>query len=268
MNELFGRDNYSLLDRPEILQFVFYPRREWTPVPSGASDFFVQVAEGVRISCRFYPAGKKSPNILFFHGNGEIACDYDGIAPLYNKMNIGLFVADYRGYGGSDGRPRFSDMIADAHKILEFFRRILSEMGHTGPFIIMGRSLGAHSALEIALNYATEIKGLIVESGAARMARLLSLLSLSIAPEVVKRLEATIYSRVHSLTTPVLIMHGEFDSLIPLGEAFWFHETLRAKVKQLVIISGADHNDIMLVGQTRYFTAIKDFLQLVAPERR
>ena len=265
MSEKSWNSNYFLLDKPEILEFIFYPRREWTPTPQGAKDFFVPVNDGIHISCRFYSASQTSPCLLFFHGNGEIACDYDGIAPLYNQMDVSLFVADYRGYGRSDGKPSFSGMLADADHIFHFFRSALAEMKHTGPILVMGRSLGVHSAIALALHHAKEIRGLIVESGAARMSRLLNLFSPSLAPEQVEGFEATLLSRVCSVITPVLILHGEYDSLIPLVEAIWFYNTVGSRVKQLVVIPGADHNDIMMVGIDKYFSAIKDFIRSVAP---
>ncbi|MDO8637692.1 MAG: alpha/beta hydrolase [Dehalococcoidia bacterium] len=163
------------------------------------------------------------PGILFFHGNGEVACDYDGVAPLYKKTDVSLFVADFRGYGRSDGRPGFSSMLVDAHPIFETFCRVLRERGHTGPIVLMGRSLGVYSTIELALHYTKEIVGIIVENGAARMARLLSLFGPSMPTEEVKRLEAAILSRVRSITIPVLIIHGEYDSLIPAIEAVWLH---------------------------------------------
>src|SRR4030042_1848855 len=106
-NQLSHQADYSILDLPEILQFIFYPRRDWAPPPPGASDFLVPVEEGVSISCRFYPAEVGSPCILYFHGNGEVACEHDWIAQLYGREGISLFVADYRGNGRSEGGATF-----------------------------------------------------------------------------------------------------------------------------------------------------------------
>ena len=36
---------------------------------------------------------------------GEIAADYDPIAPLFVELGLSLLVWDYRGYGRSGGRP-------------------------------------------------------------------------------------------------------------------------------------------------------------------
>jgi hypothetical protein len=99
--QLKMREEFKILDRPEILQFIFYPRRDFSPHPRvpNAVNHLIPVDEGISISCRFYFDDETSPNILFFHGNGEIASDYDDIAPLYTQLGINFFVADYRGYG-------------------------------------------------------------------------------------------------------------------------------------------------------------------------
>jgi alpha-beta hydrolase superfamily lysophospholipase len=103
-NEL---DGFALLDRHEVLSRLFYPRKELPeiPVTARAMTFFITVDEGISIGCRFYPINKEATTIFYFHGNGEIASDYDYVAPLYNEINSNLFVADYRGYGLSTGEP-------------------------------------------------------------------------------------------------------------------------------------------------------------------
>ncbi|MGQ9572942.1 MAG: alpha/beta hydrolase [Dehalococcoidia bacterium] len=258
MSGLSRQPDYSILDRPEILQFVFHPRRDWTPTPPGASDYLVLVEQGVSISCRFYPASATSPCLLYFHGNGEVACDHDWIAPLYNRQGISLFVADYRGYGLSDGMPTFSTMTADAHSIFDFFLNTVRSSGNSGPLFLMGRSLGSHSAVELAFHYPQHPKGLIVESGAPNVARLASLFGLS--SERLRDLEESISARIRSITLPTLIIHGERDSLIPLSQATTLYEEIGSRDKRLVIIPGADHNDMMLIGMEQYFSAIKDFV--------
>ncbi len=250
--------DYSALDRPEILRFVFYPRRDWTPPPAGASDYLVPVEPGTSISCRFYPAPPGAPCILYFHGNGEVACDHDWIAPLYNREGIGLFVADYRGYGRSDGTPTFSSMTADAHPIFSFFLETVRSPGRSERLFLMGRSLGSHSAAELAFHYPQHLSGLIVESGPSSVARLARLFGLS--SERVADLEKALLARIRSITLPALIIHGERDSLIPLSEAITLHKEIGSQEKRLVIIPRADHNDVMLLGTEQYFSAIRDFV--------
>lgn len=258
VNQLSHQADYAVLDRREILQFIFYPRRDWMPPPPGASDFLVPVEEGVSISCRYYPAGDGSPCVLYFHGNGEVACEHDWIAQLYRREGISLFVADYRGYGLSDGVPSFASVTADAHAICSFFLEKVGAPGRDVPLFVMGRSLGSHCAVELAFHYPERFRGLIVESGSSNIARLLELFGL--ASERQSTLSEAITGRLRSITLPALIIHGERDSLIPLDEAIKLHEDLGSREKRLEIVPGADHNSIMAVGLEQYLAAVKDFV--------
>lgn len=254
------RIDYSKLDQPHILGFVFYPRPDWTPPPPGAADHSVPVEDGISISCRFYPSGESAPSILFFHGNGEVVYDYDGIASLYNREGINLFAADYRGYGQSGGMPSFSNTVADARIIFDYFRDILRSSGYSGPLFIMGRSLGSLSAVELALSYPREMKGLILESGFASAGRLLGYLSHAFQFPDLDEFEKASLERIRSITMPVLIIHGEYDEIIPYEQALVFYQNVGSKDKRLLTIPGAGHNDIFLVGMEQYFSAIKEFV--------
>ncbi len=258
MSRLPSQPDYSVLDRPEILQVLFYPRQDWTAPPAGSRDFMVEVEPGMPVSCRFYAGPAGGPCILYFHGNGEVACDHDWIAPFYNRQGISLFVADYRGYGRSQGSPTFSSMTADAHPIFRFFAGTVRSADAGASLFVMGRSLGAHSAVELASSYGEELRGLIVESGSANVAGLARRFGLS--SERLEELEKAVSDRLHSITLPALIIHGEHDSLIPVEAGIALHEGIGSQQKQLVIIPGADHNDIMLVGMEQYFSAIRDFV--------
>jgi fermentation-respiration switch protein FrsA (DUF1100 family) len=65
---------------------------------------------------------------------------------------------------------------------------------------------------------------------------------------------------IREIDTPVLIIHGEYDTLVPLEEAETLNEQIGSKEKELLIIPGATHNDIMFVGLKQYFEAIRRFM--------
>ena len=105
--------DYSVLDRPEVRMFLFYPRQEeFRAVPKdNVIDILIPVEDDIVIGSTFHSAGKTNPTILFFPGNGEIAADYDDLAPIYNSLGINFFIVDYRGYGRSTGVPTVSAMM-------------------------------------------------------------------------------------------------------------------------------------------------------------
>jgi len=252
--------DYSVLDRTEVLQFIFYPRDDWSPPPSEATDHYVEVADNISVSCRFYAVDQKAPSILFFHGNGEVVADYDWVAPSYNRLGINLFVVDYRGYGQSGGTPSFAAMISDARAIYAYLRKFLDSNSYEGSVFVMGRSLGAHSAVEITCRHQKELKGLILESGFGAVSRLLSFLTSPVDTKLAEEINAARLARIRSITLPALIIHGDWDILVPPDQAIEFHENVGSTDNRLVTIHGAGHNDIMHVGMDQYFSAIRDFV--------
>jgi len=265
MNEelAHSEEDFALLDRPEVLRFVFYPRKDMfaRPMVENATAHMIPVDEGVSISCRFYLADKKASNILYFHGNGEIASDYDHIAPAFTQIGVNLCVADYRGYGSSGGTPTFAAMMKDPHPLFDGFKSILRQNKYSGRLFVMGRSLGSAPAIELAFSYQEQIRGLIIESGFASVGRLLDLLSVPAERLGSVREELSFnIDRMPAITIPTLIIHGEYDSLIPLQHGIDLYQGSGARYKRLLVIPGATHNDIFLIGMEAYLSALKEFV--------
>ena len=227
---------------PEIPRSIFYPRRDWQREPAvhNAVNHFVEVEEGVQIGCRFYMAGRDCPSILYFHGNGETVGDYDYTAPLYIQKGINLFVSDYRGYGISEGTPTITNFISDAHPIFKSFCELIERGGYVNHLFVMGRSLGSAPAVELAVNYQDVLKGFIIESGSAR--------------------GFSNGEKVRSVHIPALFIHGEYDELISVEQGRALYRNAGTRDKVLLVIAGAGHNDLMMVGMEQYFREIDSFV--------
>jgi hypothetical protein len=251
--------DFSLVDSPDILRFIFYPRPDLTPTaPSYCQDRFIPVEEDVLISCRFYSKARTLPTILLFHGNGEIASDYDDIAPLFLGRGVNLMIADYRGYGRSQGIPTFSNTLKDAPIIFEGVNDILKQEGYTLSLYVMGRSLGSISSTEIAHRYPQRVKGLILESGFADPGSLLyHLLGITLEQDFP---QISNVAKIRSISIPTLIIHAQNDSLIPVSEAWKLYESSKASQKRILLIPRADHNTIFWVGASDYLKAIEEFV--------
>jgi fermentation-respiration switch protein FrsA (DUF1100 family) len=258
--------DYSALDSPQVLTRLFHPRREWAMVEStpAAQDLLIPVARDVAVGARVHAAGKSAPTILFFHGNGEIVADYDDLGPVYNRLGINFLPVDYRGYGRSSGQPTVTAMMQDCHVIFSFIKQWLRENGYTGPIIVMGRSLGSASALELAASYPNQVHGLIVESGFAYLTPLLQLLGIDVLSLGFKE-EAGLRNvdKIRIYDRPVLIIHAEHDHIIPFTDGQALYDACGSADKTLVKIPEANHNDILARGRTAYLAAIKVFAERV-----
>lgn len=248
--------DYTALDSPEISRNSFYPRRHWTATPPGSVDYALAVAEGITLSCRFFPAGIDRPTILFFYGNGETAADYDPIGPLYNQAGVNFFVADYRGYGQSGGQPTFTAMLSDAHQVRDELTQILAGGGYAGPRFVMGRSMGRHPAFELAANApAGVLHGLIIESGRPTLGQF----CYGLPPAEAARLEMAYQAKIRAIDLPALVIHGEQDTLAPVEQARQMFQDFPHPQKRLLTIPGAGHNDLLYRGLDQYFAAIAEF---------
>lgn len=255
------KKNVELMDRPEVLDRLFFPRREsdLTNVPN-AITIRIKVDEDVSIGCRFYQAQADFPNILYFHGNGETVPDYDYEAHIYRKRGLNLFVTDYRGYGFSDGEPSCSSMINDAHPIFRGLQELLSEHGYIGPLFVMGRSLGSAPAIEVAYHYQGELKGLIVESGFASGRNQFKRLGVShLFDEDAIGFGNDV--KIKQVTVPTLIIHGEYDMIIPASEGHSLLKLSAAPKKSALFIADAGHNDLMVEALDEYMSAIRKFVE-------
>jgi pimeloyl-ACP methyl ester carboxylesterase len=198
---------------------------------------------------------------LFFHGNGEVVSDYDGISPLYHQKELNLVVADYRGYGLSSGIPTLTDLAQDAHTIFKKVRDELSIRSLSKDLWVMGRSLGSISALELAYYYQKELNGLIIESGFPSIVRIMTHLGVPAPGMDLQKIDQECLERIQKILIPTLIIHGEQDWLVPLENAKDIYHHLGTKEKELLIIPSATHNDIMLVGFKEYFNRLQQFIE-------
>lgn len=258
--------DYSQIDIPDLLQYIFYPRADATATPPNALDFSAKVEQpNIEVACRFYQGDPGWPSILFFHGNGEVVSDYDDLAPFYLQRGINLIIADYRGYGKSGGTPTLTDIAKDCHPVLARCREVMEENGFSCELIIMGRSLGSISALELASAHADLIKGVIIESGFTCIVSVIFSLGLPLggAFDAVAGIESQCENVAKAVTVPALVMHGAEDSLVSVKEGKRLYEILGSVDKKLVIIEDADHNTIAFVDIDRYFDEIHRFVRRV-----
>ncbi len=258
-----GGSGLQILDHPLVLSLVFYPRRDYGP-PSRdprVQEHLFEVEDGVSLGCRFYVHDREAPVLIYFHGNGEIAADYDDLAPFYTARGMNLLVVDYRGYGRSSGTPTISSMIRDARSVFVAARERLAQGGFAGDMWVMGRSLGSGSALEVARCFASFLKGLIIESGFADVMGLLERIGIPVHRlSVPKEISGFNISAIREVRLPTLIIHGEWDQIIPLSEGEALYAASGAAKKELLIIPRAGHNDLFWVGMESYMDAVCRFV--------
>lgn len=237
--------------------FIYYPVRELTGTPASFGlayrDVWFQADDGVRLHGWLIP-GARPTTLLWSHGNaGNIGHRLDKIREIHQRLGIGVFIFDYRGYGQSEGSPTEAGLYRDARAAREALVRdggVPSER-----IVYFGRSLGAAVALELALAHPPP--ALILESP-----------FLSIQAMANRTLPGSGYlfksrfdslARIGRLRAPLLILHGDADEVVPYehGRRLW---EATSEPKAFYTIARARHNDTYLVGGREYWEAWRQFL--------
>lgn len=228
----------------------------------GKMDGYFPVDDDVHLGYRFYRQPDDRVVILYFHGNGEIAADYDGIANLYHQISASLLVVDYRGYGWSSGKPLVSTLLSDVEPIPNQLPQIVTtDTRDAVSLIVMGRSLGSACAIHLAHKYPGAFKGLILESGFGDVQPLLGRLGLPLGPlkKFVHDPIANV-AKMGEIHLPTLIIHGERDNIIPISNGERLFDACPADEKRFVRIPAAGHNDLLFFGRDQYFNSIHEFI--------
>jgi fermentation-respiration switch protein FrsA (DUF1100 family) len=130
--------------------------------------------------------------------------------------------------------------------------------------VLMGRSLGSASVLELAAGSQDSTGGLIVESGFAYAEPLLRLLGID--PEALGFKEEKGFGNIDKIKMyqkPTLIIHAEFDHIIPFSDGEALYTACPATDKAFLKIPGANHNDIFMRGLQPYLDAVRKLVERV-----
>lgn len=248
--------SHAVLDNPEIASVLFHPRKAADRQATLTPDLLVPVTDRISLGASVFPASAEAPVVVLFHGNGELASEYEAIAPLYGDAGISLVVLDYRGYGFSGGSPGATTMLSDARTAFHLLPDLLADLGLGGRLFVMGRSLGSAPALEIASTVRHRLEGLIIESGFAYTFPLVQRLGGPALAADEKRDGFDQLEKMERVSVPTLVIHGEEDRIIPVTDGRALHRHCRAREKRLLTVPGAGHNDLLVYGRDAYLQAV------------
>lgn len=227
----------------------YFPDRGPVPLPDrpGIAEVKLRTSDGVDLLA-WHWQGRKPLTLLVFHGNaGHRGHRFDFIEG-FHRRGWGVFLLDYRGYGGSGGSPTEAGFYRDADAALDY-------LGKTGGKIVyLGRSIGCGVALDLASR--SKPAGVIIDSGALSMADVAATAYRFLPIRLLMKDRFESAPKLERIACPLLAVHGDSDRLIPIGLGRKLYEAFPGK-KQWVELKRADHNDPR--GRA-YYDAVDEFL--------
>ena len=218
-----------------------------------ARDLYFETQDGVKLHGWLFARDPEAPFLLWCHGNaGNISHRLDNIALLQQK-GINVFIFDYRGYGKSQGSVSEQGFYRDTEAAWE----TLIREGPVPParVVLFGRSLGCAMAADLASR--VPAAGLILESGFPHLGAMAKVHYPFVFSERLLAHRFDALSRVSKIKIPLLVIHGDRDSIVPIRLGRRLFETA-PEPKAWYEIKGAGHNDTYLVGGQDYFRKLRE----------
>jgi uncharacterized protein len=223
--------------------------------------FTVKVADGPVLRGYFLPRqradGRPAPAVLYFCGNAEEQSAFF----LWSPSELAAFSLaglDYRGYGGSAGKPSERALKADA---LAVYDALAARLGPGVPIVVLGRSLGSGLAAHVAAH--RDVAGAILVTPYDSLVAVGKEAHPFVPVGWLLRHRFDVAQDAARVKAPTLMLVAGADTLIPPRHAARL-AAMWAGPKEVETIEGASHNSIL--DSPRYWTLIRAFLDRVLAE--
>jgi len=223
---------------------------------SGVEEIVFKAADGTKLIAWYLPARGGKPTLLYFPGNsGNTACRAGKIATI-GSDGYGVFMLNYRRYGGSKGRPTEARITADAVSAYDCLR---GQGVAPHDIVAYGESLGTAVATRLTLQ--RHVKALVLEAPFTSIVDVGKLLWKGFPLGVIMVDQYRTIDRIADITVPLFIVHGGRDAIIPLGQARQvFHAA--SEPKSMMVLPQAGHNDLFERGA---WEKVEVFLESLRP---
>ena len=199
----------------------------------------VQSDEGIQFDSWYWSAKDDKPTIVFFHGNGQAYQYWVNKLMVYQAQGFGVFLTDYRGYGGVAGKPTEQGLYKDARAHLKALIKLTQLKSED--LIYYGESLGTGVATQMA----TELppKAIIYESAYSSTSDVAKSRYWMFPVDLMMKDQFRSKDKVGQLKMPKIFIHAKKDMIIPMhfGRALY---DISPEPKQWVVIEKSGHNDL------------------------
>ena len=153
---------------------------------------------------------KDFKTLIFFHGNAGSLENRIHKLNHFQDMDINFLIIAWRGFSGNNGKPSEQGLYIDGKSSIDW----LIEKGVDEKNLIMyGESLGTGVATHLAQN--KSYAGVILETPFTSMIDAAKKFYPYIPVKFLLKDKFENYKKIKNINSPILIMHGEVDQIVP-----------------------------------------------------
>ncbi len=196
----------------------------------------LRTKDNIELSSWYKSAKQNQPTLLFLHGNAGNIGYRMPLIRKFIKAGFGVFLLEYRGYGGNKGSPTEQGLYEDGQTALTF----LYKKGIKPQKIILyGESLGTGIATKLAAE--NPIACIILQSPFTSLA---NLARFHYPWSIIKPWDKySSIKRMKQIHAPLLVVHGKKDNIVPFTEGLAiFNEANNPK--DIFVFDEKNHNDL------------------------
>jgi len=199
--------------------------------------------DGTKLIVWSAKARKGKATIVYFHGNaGNLANRAQRFDRLL-KRGYGLVAMGYRGSSGSQGTPDQKDMMRDSAYLIENIERIGTSKNAT--LVYYGESLGTGVASQLAVTHPP--KALILEAPFKSITDLAASQMPFFPIQTILDQRWDTLDIIQQSQAPLLVLHGQNDSLIPYNHGESVFSRSGSNTKELHILPEGTHHNLWSV---------------------
>ena len=176
-------------------------------------EIFIKVDEEIQLkSWLIQKDFKKFKTLVIFHGNaGHLSNRIYKLNELY-KLDINILLISWRGFSGNKGSPTENNLYTDAEAAIKW----LNEEGvNNNKIILYGESLGSGVAVEVGKE--NNFNSIILESPFTSIENSAKIYYPYLPVRLLLKDRYDSINKIKMINTPILIMHGKKDDIIPFS---------------------------------------------------
>ncbi|WP_245433528.1 alpha/beta hydrolase [Methylocystis hirsuta] len=217
-----------------------------------AQETTLKTRDGEMLVAWRLPADCGRPFILYLHGNGGALRDRVPRFKRFVEDRFGMLAVSYRGYGGSTGAPAQEGLFLDAEAAYAEALRL----GYAPErIVILGESLGTGVATHLAA--AHHAAGLVLDSPYSSIADVAAERYAWAPVQYLVRDPFRSDREIGKARAPVLMVHGENDSVIPIRLARRLFDLANAP-KTFLSAPGRDHLALL---DSNVYPRVRDWIE-------